>query len=502
MWKACSAGLLPRPTVYKDSMEKRENSHYRDAYLTVFLSLILSVMISLCLLLVMGARENTRRMEIECVTDIGMNNILAEYHRELLRQYDLFFIDTSYGSSYADYAQTEARLSEYLQKNLGSEEMFLPFLYRNLLKLQVDSVEITQVSAAPDDEGAVLRRQAVEVMNQRFGVAYLQQLQSWLNEIKEYDLDTTDVLARQQQASRELEEWSGSEITVNGEEQTLQVENPAAGASSFWEAGILNYVTEDRKELSTQQIPSGSCLSYRDLLVGTGMNPAVEFEDNWWQQLIFHEYIMAYTGHYGGEKEEGYLKYQTEYIIAGQDSDLENLKDVAEAIFGIRAAANLVYLLSDTEKMEMTELLAYGIAALLLLPDLGPVFQTVLVSTWALAESLYDVSALLKGERIPLFKSAEDWHYSLEEILSFGGITDGEKEDSGLAYTDYLRLLLMLQDKKTTTYRLMDIMEMDIRRMPGNQYFRMDGCIDSLTAVVEYSGKDGKTYSISRSYGY
>lgn len=483
-------------------MWERKDICYQDGYLTVFLSLVLSVMISLCLLLVLGARENTRRMEIECVTDIGLNNILAEYHRELMRRYDLFFIDTSYGSSYADYAQTEGHLFNYLKQNLGSEEIFLPFLYRNLLKLKVDSVELTQVSAASDEGGAVLRRQAVDVMYQRFGAAYLQQLQNWLEEIQEYELNTTDVLARQQQACRELETWNGSVITVNGVEQTLQVENPVAKACTFWEAGILNYVAEDIEKLSMQQIPSGSRLSDRDLLSGTGMNTAVEFEDNWWQQLIFHEYIMAYTGHYGAEREESFLQYQTEYIIAGQDNDLENLKSVVDAIFGIRAAANLLYLLSDEEKMEITELLAYGFATLLTVPELEPVFQIVLVLTWALAESLYDVSALLNGERVPLFKSAGDWHYSLEEVLSFGGVTDGDTGDSGLAYEDYLRLFLMLQDKRITTYRLMDIMEMDIRLTPGNQYFRMDGCIDSLTAVIEYSGKDGKTYSISRNYGY
>lgn len=483
-------------------MGERKNISYQDGYLTVFLSLILSIMISLCLLLVLGARENTRRMEIECITDIGMNNILAEYHRELMRRYDLFFIDTSYGSSDADYARTEGHLLNYLKQNLGSEEIFLPFLYRNLLKLNVDSVEITQASAASDEGGAVLRRQAVEVMYQRYGVAYLQQLQSWLNEIHEYDLNTTDVLARQQQACRELEEWNGSAITVNGVEQSLHVENPVAKICTFWEAGILNSVTEDINKLSTQQIPAGSRLSDRDLLSGTGMNAAAEFEDDWWQQLIFHEYIMAYTGHYGEEREESFLQYQTEYIIAGQNNDLENLKSIVDAIFGIRAAANLLYLLSDAEKMEITEILAYGFATLLTLPELAPVFQVVLVLTWALAESLYDVSVLLKGERVPLFKSAGNWHYSLEEILSFGSVTNGDGEDAGLSYVDYLRLFLMLQDKKTTTYRLMDIMEMDIRLTPGNQYFRMDGCIDSLTAVIEYSGKDGKIYSITGSYGY
>ncbi|MCH5275603.1 MAG: hypothetical protein J1E65_07160 [Lachnospiraceae bacterium] len=483
-------------------MKRVTRGCYQDAYLTVFLSLILSVMISLCLLLVLGARENTRRMEIECVTDIGMNNVLAEYHRELLRQYDLFFIDTSYGSSYAHYVQTEGHLLEYLEKNMGSDDIFLPFLYRDPLKLKVDSVKLTQVSVASDDGGAVLRRQAVEVMYQRIGVAYLQQLQSWFSEIKAYKLDSTDVLTRQKQACRALEEWKGNAMTENGMEQTEPVENPVVGASAFWEAGILNYVTEEKEKLSTQAVPVNACLSNRELLVGTGMNPAVEFEDNWWQQLIFHEYIMAYTGHYGAEKEEGYLQYQTEYIIAGKDNDLENLKSVVNAIFGIRSAANLCYLLSDEEKMEAVELLAYGLAILIMLPEAKDVIKSILVLTWALAESLYDVSVLLKGERVPLLKSAESWHYSLEEILSFGGVTDGKKGESGLAYEDYLRLFLMLQDVQTTTCRLMDVMEMDIRQTPGNQYFRMDGCIDSLTAVIHYSGRDGKMYSINRSYGY
>lgn len=483
-------------------MGERKNNCYQAGYMTVFLSLILSIMISLCLTLVLGARENTRRMEIECVTDIGMNNILAEYHRELMRRYDLFFIDTSYGTAYADFAQTEGHLLNYLKQNLGSDGIFLPFLYRNLLKLEVDSAEITQVSAASDEGGAVLRRQAVEVMYQRYGVAYLQQLQSWFTEIQEYDLNTTDVLARQQQACRELEEWNGKVITVNGVEQTLQVENPVAGASAFWEAGILNSVLGNKGNLSARQVSSGSRLSDRDLLSGTGMNAAADFEDNWWQQLIFHEYIMAYTGHYGAEREESFLQYQTEYIIAGQNDDRENLKSVVDAIFGIRAAANLLYLLSDAEKMEITEMLAYGLATLLAIPELEPVFQIIFVLSWALAESLYDVSVLLRGERVPLFKSAGDWHYSLEEILSFGGVTDGDGAGSGLSYADYLRLFLMLQDKQTTTYRLMDIMEMDIRLTPGNQYFRMDGCIDSLTAVIEYSGKDGQTYFITRSYAY
>ena len=159
-------------------MTIQKTDRFEDGYLTVFLSLILTVMISLSLMLILGARENTRRMAIECVTDIGMDSILAEYHRELLKQYDLFFIDTSYGTNEADYAKTEKHLLQYVQKNLGSEDLFLPFLYSDPLRLQAQDAVFTQASDAADMGGAVLRRQAVNVMYQRYGVAYLKQLET------------------------------------------------------------------------------------------------------------------------------------------------------------------------------------------------------------------------------------------------------------------------------------------------------------------------------------
>lgn len=478
-----------------DSMKiiQRKNA---DGYLTVFLTLILSVMLSLCLLLVLGARENTRRMEIECVTDIGMNNILAEYHRELLQQYDLFFIDTSYGTANASYNRTAEHLRKYIAYNLGDEEIFLPVLYRNLLKLQVDGAEITAVSGAADEGGAVLRRQAVDIMSQRVGIAYLKQVQNWVNVTQEYKLDTRDVLQERKEAFKQLEKWDGY---LESEKETNDLGD---GVVSIWEMGVLSFVIKEPDKLSTCKINQQQYLSSRQLLEGTGMNPALIFQDNFWEQLIFNEYILAYTGHYNQEKKEGLLAYQTEYILSGKSADLDNLKSVVYKLLGIRAAANLIHLLSSEEKCMMAETMAAIIAALLTVPEAEPILTGILILTWAMAESLYDVSVLLKGGRVPLLKTERDWYYSLEAIFNFCGIVEEKEEKNGLSYKDYLRVMLALQDKETTTYRLMDIMEMDIRKTPGNENFRMDGCIDSLTASVTYQGTDKKSYSIVRSYGY
>lgn len=474
----------------------------KEGYLTVFLSLILSIMVSLCLTLIMGVRESTRRLEIECVTDIGMNSILAEYSRELLKQYDLFFIDTSYGSSHASYENTTAHLQDYVIRNMEGNDLFLSGLYRNPLKLSLQGIDMTEVSVASDEGGTVLRRQAVEVMYQRIGLTYFTQLKEWLKVVDTYDMAERDVREEQREAANALKEWDGSlTYTDDGETETT-FGNPADGVASFWEAGILNLVVEDTAELSVRSIESGEYLSDRTLLTGTGMTSAVDYKDSWWEQLFFHEYILTYAGHYGEEKQSGCLQYQVEYILSGKDNDLDNLKAVVYKLLAIRAVADTVTLASDREKMQLLEAASKIIATLLTQPEIAPLIQTLLFLTWAMAESIYDVTQLLLGGSIPLLKSKEEWHYDLTEIFNFQGSRDEAEEGSGLSYTDYLRILLCLQDKKTTTFRLMDIMEMDIRQTPGNRYFRMDGCIDSLTATLYFTGSDRKSYQITRSYGY
>ena len=67
----------------------------KEGYITVYLSLSLLVMLSLIFTLIEGIRMQTIRFQTECVMDIGLNSIFAEYHRELLDQYDLFAIDTT-----------------------------------------------------------------------------------------------------------------------------------------------------------------------------------------------------------------------------------------------------------------------------------------------------------------------------------------------------------------------------------------------------------------------
>lgn len=69
----------------------------KSGYITVYLSLVTGILLSLLLTVMEGVRMHTIRTQTECVMDMAMDSALAEYHREMLEQYDLFFIDMSYG---------------------------------------------------------------------------------------------------------------------------------------------------------------------------------------------------------------------------------------------------------------------------------------------------------------------------------------------------------------------------------------------------------------------
>ena len=60
-------------------------------YLTVFVTLSLTVLLSLFLAVLESVRQSTVSMEAEIIANTGLNSVLAEYHRELFKQYNLFF---------------------------------------------------------------------------------------------------------------------------------------------------------------------------------------------------------------------------------------------------------------------------------------------------------------------------------------------------------------------------------------------------------------------------
>ncbi len=470
-----------------------------SGYMTVSVALVLTLGISLCLTLIEGCRRSTSVLVAECAVDTGMNSVLAEYHRELFRQYGLFFIDTSYGSDTPDYSNTLKRLQDYAVDNLGQQEKLLNTICEDFTDLHWERGEFLRLSVSSDDGGGVLRRQISEYMQEQLGVTYLKEVLDWMDLVEEHDLRGDWYENMESDAEKSLREWGAwEEPEEDGKEELSYFDE----LSAKLQEGALKLFL-GLEDLSQVRISGEDLLSGRERIQGTGVNPAAEFEDSDGDRLLLQEYILEMTGRFGKEKTGSHLRYQTEYILCGMESDVENLSEMVNQLLTLREVANGLHILMSQEKMDFLQPIAEGVAAALGVPELSPAIQTLFVTLWAGFESLWDVGRLLAGEEIALIKNDAQWHYSLSVPGPETTITDGSGE-SGLLldYEDYLRIFLMFQEKQTITYRLMDVMEMDIRLTSGNESFRMDGCVDSIMLRADLESGYGYKFNITRNYGY
>ncbi len=463
-------------------MEKKEN-----AYLTVYLSLSLGVLMALCLVMIEGVRRNGAALEASCAADVGMQSIMAEYHRELLNQYNLFAIDSSYGTSSCGRKNTEAHLGMYLEKNLQVSG-------RDFFSLDAAGAELTGVSILTDEDGAVFRRRAVEAVKDDVGLELLEQVEQWAETVEINGLEKAETEEEKAELDREIEEYQ----TEGG-----QITNPTDRLEEMRGSGILRLVLEDESALSDRtaalETLAGSRMKQGDINKGNISTTAEESDLT--EKFFFQEYLLRYMGHYGAEKEGSLLAYQLEYLVAGKSADEENLRSVANRLCAMREAANASYLFSDEVKMEEAEALAAVICTIFLVPELTPALQTTILLGWAYAESVYDVKVLLAGEKVPLLKDAESWHFDLEGALS-GNLGEVQESEDGLSYEDYLRLFLFLTDTDTLTARAMDMVEADIRQTPGNAAFRLDACYDRVQAKINVSSGWGYDFELVRTASY
>lgn len=473
-----------------------------NAYLTVFLALSMTVILSLCLTLIEGARTNGARFMTEYAMDVGMNSILAEYHRELLKQYDVFFVDTSYGTNQPTDLKTSEHLQCYMEQNFSCKDLDGWIMRQDLYGLSVQNIRMGNLAVATDEQGKVFRAQAVEYMKDKYGLTILSRVQEWERIVQEYNLDSNDVTARRESVDGKIAELDGSEIQVSEEEWvTVDVENPADAVNTKRNKGVLLLAMKNTDNLSNAGFEQQKAASVRKLYKGQGPIEERKKAQTLTELLLFDEYLMEKCSHYGQELDKSYMKYQVEYLLAGKDNDLDNLKSIASRLLLIREAANAAYLFSDSGKRAQAAALAATVAAVAMLPELQTLLEYSILFAWAFAESVYDVRSLFDGGKVPLLKTDSNWHTDIGALFEQAGEDDGRSE-AGLSYEDYLKVLLKMTDTDTKTMRFLDMAELDIRRTRGNENFRMDGCIDGMRIEANVISRYGDAFLIQRDCCY
>ena len=117
-----------------------------------------------------------------------------------------------------------------------------------------------------------------------------------------------------------------------------------------------------------------------------------------------------------------------------------------------------------------------------------------------------DARSLLDGGKVPLMKAVSDWQLSLEGVLKIGAegklpdlgenitVWGNETADEsrsgskkGLDLTGYLRMLLFVSYGSEPLFRMMDMMQMNIRKEQPD--FLLEKCVCMVDAEAGFCGK-------------
>lgn len=471
-----------------------------NAYLTVYLSLIFGIVLSLLFVFIEGAAVSATRAQAELVADLGLDSVFAEYNRELLEQYGVFFIDSSYGGTTGGTGMVEKHLSQYMSYNMNPEQDLLLSGETTFLKLCNPYLEIAEVSCASDENCMVWKAQAVNYMKAVYGGDLVARVQEQLEIVKNNSLDSKDALGEIEAQKQAFEEMlHEKEIVEYGaeSEEGYSYQKVSGVFDKIVGEGILAWVLPDGASVSKAVVDAGPYFSARrkngKINQGIGLHEGVDRPDSLVDELIYGAYLMKQCGNYRAPKNQGLLQYQIEYILYGYRSDAENIRACVERLFALRAASNLTAIYSDSVKKAEAELVSAVICALLFSPELTDLLTTVILGAWAFAESAADVRLLLGGAEVALIKKSGDWNISLLDLFT-GNLSGSGSKTSGLSYQDYLSIFLGMMNRDTKAARSLDIVEMDLSRTAGNEQFRIDRCMDYMKVNFGFEDAGGHEF--------
>lgn len=502
--------------------------------ITIFLSLLFLVLMMSFLFIVEGVISYSASSLGEDAVKGAGESIMANYDRELFKNYHLFFLDPRQ----KDYIVTDGK--EFINQYFSGNSFF---------DIYCDSLEVTGEKTAVDEDGLYLKHEIREWMKYREEKEIAKVLEDIIRNTKkndgerkecqeEVDSAETDIKKEQDeevnQETKEEANKKDTESDLKGDvdkntdnvedmksdekaasEEIESVSEETLKERSNWKeiketlqllmrTGILFYAAEHPENFSRQSIPGtnlpskrvkGSSfdneqrlldkmgeLSFSSLKgIKTLLSVDISMDGRgtlWTKDRYIISYIEDCFSFYGSsDKKDNALLYEVEYLISGKNSDIDNLKRVANYILLLRFINNYIFTGKDTQMKMQINTMASAITGVMGMPQTMKAVQVLIRMAISYGESLLELHTLFSGGEVPLIKDKTTWNLTLktmaEQLRNKQIVKKGKKN---ISYKDYLKLFLLTKgNSRTVCYRMMDIMQENIAsKEPG---FLMENCL-------------------------
>ena len=257
--------------------------------MTIAMCMMLSVMLGILTAGIKLCREQYARVQAVNAVDTGLYSVFSEYEKDLLEEYDLFFLDSGYGGGAIDAFRVVQQMENSMDLTLKT----------GIRGSRRESCSIAGYRLASDNGG---------------------------KRLKEYLSNTGEVIEQQQEQKAAgvppmPEEPVPDDTSVPG---ITPDNNPLEVIKRIRTMGILGLVLPDNAVISEKEADVSVFTSNRNLQKGMGSLGGRESGTS--DKLFLQAYAMNKLGTYREPGNPGALDYQVEYIVGGRGSDRENLK--------------------------------------------------------------------------------------------------------------------------------------------------------------------------------
>lgn len=446
--------------------------------MSAFLAMLFLVFLLLISMCVEGIYMYTAKGKAMGIYMSGLSHTKGNYQKELAEMYHIYAMDPRYRKKIeVDFSN---RMKESLDQAADS------------FKFQTGSAVISDEINLTAQNSEVLKYQIRQQMKYETTSTILK---SWMDKIKQSTAQKeqiTDIKGQIQKEEEEAKQQEESKEDNEDQKETPQMptsvkKDPRKSFMKLLREGSVSLVMGKRK---VSDLPIDIVYSKKDTTkqkIWDFMDrKAVEKEMDELKEtssadsLTSELPVILYATKYfhcltNTSKKEG-TKYEIEYLIAGKDSEKENLADVFWKMIAIRFLTNAACVYKDPAKQKEAMLLATSILGITGLPPVVSIAKNLLLLALAYGESVIDVRNLSEGKKVPVVKTPSDWQLSFSNLATLN--CKRKPTNEGMRYEDYLFLLLILQkDKRQKYFRMMDVMEQNVKRNVVD--FKLDQCDSS-----------------------
>ena len=483
------------------------------ASLTVFVALILTAVMTLLFTM----SECIRLYELndfgQQFTDMAVESAFSEYNPYLWSNYKILALDLGYGTDAIGPSIFQQKLLDYAKYNADIEEG------SNFARLNPAGATTNHYSVLTDGAGEAVVMLGVKAAKDDLAAQIIDGIQGQCDAMN--GIEKVPVESQAESGAKALEDAKSESVAkkANADNdddpntssadypEIEEVEdNPLDAFKVMKEAlskGFLSTVI-DVNGVSDKEWDGKALPSKRSLNKGTSeLSNGSEIAD----KALFIDYVLANYSRYDLDKKHDGMRYEVEHLIAGKESDSQNLAAVVGELLLIREAANYSTICNSRVLLSQ----AQGVAATLssFNPPMEPVVEAAIIAAWAYIESVLDVRLLLSGGTVPIIKTGDQWTSDVLHLSSFLNVNAKAKQcQGGISYEKYLIGFLALKSNKTLGMRACDVMETALNSTEDYKNIKADNLMFYADVTMDYSademflslfdGSRGQAYTISK----